>query len=73
MEVLGFMLVFGLFTYVGVNQKKEDKVEQPTRHMSEWTPKEHQELMMQCRITCGENNVKRYDLKTGMCECKTGE
>jgi len=38
-----------------------------------WAVSDHQDMMVQCRATCGKGLMQSYEPMTGTCECRQGE
>lgn len=35
-----------------------------------WKPADHNEMLRQCGLMCGEGNLKKYNINYGSCECR---
>lgn len=68
-SLLSAMLAFGLGAYAGTTSKSSNEVPIERQGPDRFTKDEQKELIRECRISCGKNRFKKYDMIYGECEC----
>lgn len=73
--ILAGMLIFAGGSYLG---SKSEQLKQPAEKVEQVEPRKwpainHREMIRECSISCGENNLREYNMIYGKCVCKTGE
>lgn len=67
--ILYVMLAFGVGAYAGTAAKNENVVPVERQGPDRFTKDEHKDLIRECRVSCGKNRFKRFDMIYGECEC----